>query len=193
MVDMVNDMVADMVDMVDDMVYMVDDIVDDIVDRESGDHMTLMHRFNGCADLIRGVMDGNFGGDRARGLSTLFVWLRYSSMRQLTWQRNYNTQPRILAGAQENLTLALTRTVRETADDGPAQQWARMCLSCVGKGGSNVRVVAVGCTVVGPVAVWCSWARSTATLRSQKFLSLFRLSGAATRLKGLSEIETRIE
>ena len=114
-----------------------DALVDDIVDRESGDHMTLMHRFNGCADLIRGVMDGNFGGDRARGLSTLFVWLRYSSMRQLTWQRNYNTQPRILAGAQENLTLALTRTVRETADDGPAQQWARMCLSCVGKGGSN--------------------------------------------------------
>ena len=34
----------------------------------------------------------------------------------------------------------------------------------LGEGGSNVRVMAVGCTVVGPVAVGCSWARSIATL-----------------------------
>ena len=45
----------------------------------------------------------------------------------------------------------------------------------------NERVMAVGCTVVGPVAVGCAWARFTATLRSENFLSLFRPSGAATR------------
>ncbi len=32
--------------------------------------------------------------DVADALSRIFVWLRYSSNRQLTWQRNYNTQPR---------------------------------------------------------------------------------------------------
>ncbi|QDZ23333.1 alpha-glucan water dikinase [Chloropicon primus] len=114
-----------------------DALVDEIVDRENRDQWTLMHRFNACSELIRGVMDGHFGDDRTRGFSTLFIWLRYSSMRQLTWQRNYNTQPRILAGAQENLTLELTRAFKNTADFGSAQQWARMCMSCVGKGGSN--------------------------------------------------------
>jgi len=44
----------------------------------------------------------------------------------------------------------------------------------LGEGSSNVRVMVVACTVVGTVAVGCSWARSTALLRSQKFLSLFR-------------------
>jgi hypothetical protein len=34
----------------------------------------------------------------------IYVWMRYSAIRQLTWQRNYNTQPRILGGAQERLT-----------------------------------------------------------------------------------------
>lgn len=42
--------------------------------------------------------------DVADAMSRLFVWLRYSSTRQLTWQRNYNTQPRILSAAQERLT-----------------------------------------------------------------------------------------
>ena len=31
----------------------------------------------------------------------------------------------------------------------------------LGEGSSNERVMAVGCTVVGPVAVGCSWARYT--------------------------------
>ena len=47
----------------------------------------------------------------------------------------------------------------------------------LGEGSSKERVMAVGCTVVGPVAVGCSWARSTEHLRSHKFLSLFRLKG----------------
>ena len=37
-------------------------------------------------------------------MATVFVWLRYSSARHLTWQRNYNTQPRILGEAQARLT-----------------------------------------------------------------------------------------
>ncbi len=34
----------------------------------------------------------------------------------------------------------------------------------LGEGTSNACVMAVPCTVVGPVAVGCSWARSTAIL-----------------------------
>jgi hypothetical protein len=40
-------------------------------------------------------------------LCRVFVWLRYSASRHLTWQRNYNTQPRILGAAQERLTNAI--------------------------------------------------------------------------------------
>jgi len=42
------------------------------------------------------------------------VWLRYSAARQLTWQRNYNTQPRILGDAQARLTATITQA-RERA------------------------------------------------------------------------------
>lgn len=42
--------------------------------------------------------------DVADAMSRIYVWLRYSATRHLTWQRNYNTQPRILSAAQERLT-----------------------------------------------------------------------------------------
>ena len=37
-------------------------------------------------------------------MAAIFVWLRYSSARHLTWQRNSNTHPRILGEAQAKLT-----------------------------------------------------------------------------------------
>lgn len=46
------------------------------------------------------VLDGFFEVDQADGMADIYVWLRYSATRQLTWQRNYNTQPRILSAAQ---------------------------------------------------------------------------------------------
>ena len=46
-------------------------------------------------------------GDQALAICKLFVWLRYSASRQLTWQRNYNTQPRHLGDAQARLTHAI--------------------------------------------------------------------------------------
>lgn len=67
-------------------------------------------------------------------MAKVFVWLRYSSIRQLTWQRNYNTQPRILGAAQERLTHAAAAA--HAALDGPAREWARLCLTCVGRGGN---------------------------------------------------------
>ena len=51
----------------------------------------------------------------------------------------------------------------------------------LGEGSSNACVTVVACTVVGLVAVGCSWARFTVILRSRKILSLFGPTGAATR------------
>lgn len=44
-------------------------------------------------------------------MASIFVWLRYSSARHLTWQRNYNTQPRILGEAQAKLTHKIAEVV----------------------------------------------------------------------------------
>lgn len=56
---------------------------------------------------MQGQMVGE--GGLAEAMATIFVWLRYSSSRQLTWQRNYNTQPRILGEAQNRLTHAIAK------------------------------------------------------------------------------------
>lgn len=60
--------------------------------------------FNKAADLISEVLNGYYEIDVAAAMSRIYVWLRYSATRHLTWQRNYNTQPRILSAAQERLT-----------------------------------------------------------------------------------------
>jgi hypothetical protein len=56
------------------------------------------------------------GEDVTDAMARIYVWLRYSSSRQLTWQRNYNTQPRILGEAQKRLTdtIAKARLCRQT-------------------------------------------------------------------------------
>src|SRR5881394_1679472 len=77
-------------------------LAEPIVEGEMGQHgWTLMHRFNLCHDLIDEVR-----GQR-EGWATLFVWLRFSAIRQLDWQRNFNTKPRELTHAQDRLALKL--------------------------------------------------------------------------------------
>ncbi len=99
-----------------------------IVDFEQSDQMTLMHRFNKASDLLDQVQQGQMVGEGgpAEAMATIFVWLRYSSSRQLTWQRNYNTQPRILGEAQNRLTHAIAQVVRLSAP-GYAAVWYLMC------------------------------------------------------------------
>jgi alpha-glucan,water dikinase len=91
---------------------------------------TLMHRYNLCHELL----------DRARGiegLSLIFVWLRYSFMRQLDWQRNYNTKPRELSHAQDRLTLKLSRIFR---DEPSCRELVRMIMQMTGRGGDGQRI-----------------------------------------------------
>ncbi|MBN1607566.1 MAG: hypothetical protein JW940_13095 [Polyangiaceae bacterium] len=92
---------------------------------------TLMHRFDLCTGLLDEV------GDNEQGLALLYVWLRYSAIRQLDWQRRYNTQPRSLAHAQDRLT----RRIAALWQAGPAARpWVRLLLSTVGRGGEGQRI-----------------------------------------------------
>src|SRR6266481_686908 len=92
---------------------------------------TLMHRFNLCYEML----------DRVRsnvdGLALLFVWLRFSAIRQLTWQRNYNTKPRELAHSQDRLTQKFADVFRSEPASRPL---ARLCLTTVGRGGEGQRI-----------------------------------------------------
>uniref|UniRef100_A0A383VC26 Uncharacterized protein n=1 Tax=Tetradesmus obliquus TaxID=3088 RepID=A0A383VC26_TETOB len=101
-------------------------------------HWTLMHRYHKAADIINEVVDGFFEVDTAEAMGDIYVWLRYSASRQLTWQRNYNTQPRILSAAQERLTHTIAKAHSKTT--GEAQEWVRLMLSCVGRGGDGQRI-----------------------------------------------------
>lgn len=53
---------------------------------------TLMHRYFRCRDILRDKVDLR----DANYATILLVWLRYSFIRQLTWQKRYNTKPREL-------------------------------------------------------------------------------------------------
>ena len=59
--------------------------------------------------------------------------------------------------------------------------------------GSNESATVMVCTVVGPVAVGCSWPRFPAILWSRKILSLFSPSGGAThRMQRKPQPRTRM-
>ncbi|KAK9852315.1 hypothetical protein WJX84_008608 [Apatococcus fuscideae] len=110
-----------------------DEISREIVEAEQSNAWTLMHRYNKAHDLLEKVVQGKTE-DPADAMARIFVWLRYSSSRQLTWQRNYNTQPRILGSAQERLTHKMAEVHSKTG--GEAQEWIRSMLGTVGRGGN---------------------------------------------------------
>ena len=108
-------------------------------------HWTLMHRFNRAADELERRLPGALaqpGGPSGEAashlLATLFTWLRFSAARHLTWQRNYNTQPRLLGEAQDRLSRALADAHARTG--GEAAEWARAALACVGRGSGGQAV-----------------------------------------------------
>jgi alpha-glucan, water dikinase len=89
---------------------------------------TLMHRFNLCHDLLAGVEKDQ------ESLALLFTWLRFSAIRQLDWQRRYNTKPRSLAHAQNRLTERLAEIY---GSHPPSRTWVRLMLGNVGQGGGR--------------------------------------------------------
>ena len=65
---------------------------------------TLMHRYNKLSDIIRNL-DLNIDNEKR---IWILIWLRYSFLRQLYWQRNYNTRPALLSGEMAYLSYLLT-------------------------------------------------------------------------------------
>ena len=103
-----------------------------IVEGEMGQHgWTLMHRFTLCLELIDQVRDSR------EGWVTLFVWLRFSAIRQLDWQRNFNTKPKELSHSQDRLTLKLASLWRHQPGN---RDLIRLALTGVGRGGDGQRI-----------------------------------------------------
>lgn len=73
------------------------------------------------------------------------AWMRYTSMRQLVWNRDYNVKPRELSAAQMNLTDTAVRIYWEQPD---YRDILRMLLTSVGRGGAGN---------IGQVTLSLSW------------------------------------
>jgi alpha-glucan,water dikinase len=108
-------------------------LAEEIVEKEmSKNSWTLMHRFNLCYDLLDEIDSGDL-----EGLALIFVWLRYSFIRQLDWQRNYNTKPREMGHAMDRLTHKLAdRYARE----GKERPLIRLIMTTLGHGSDAQRV-----------------------------------------------------
>jgi alpha-glucan,water dikinase len=110
-------------------------LAEQIVGAEMGSRSwTLMHRYHRCHDLL----DQAQGDEQA--LALLFTWLRYSAIRQLDWQRNYNTKPRELAAAQDRLTARVAAVWRQQAAGSMGRWWTRLMLTTLGRGGEGQQV-----------------------------------------------------
>jgi alpha-glucan, water dikinase len=107
-------------------------LADEIIEREmSPNSWTLMHRFNLCYELLDRVRGSS------EGLALIYVWLRFSAIRQLDWQRNYNTKPRELSHALDRLTLKLSdRYVQEPEE----REWIRLIMTTLGRGSNGQEV-----------------------------------------------------
>jgi alpha-glucan,water dikinase len=107
-------------------------LAEEIIENEMGrKSWTLMHRFNLCCELLDKVRDP------MEGLGLIFVWLRFSAIRQLDWQRNYNTKPRELSDAQDRLTRKLTD---HFADHPAVGELIRLIMTTLGRGGEGQRI-----------------------------------------------------
>ncbi|MGA1826492.1 MAG: hypothetical protein ACMUIP_17705, partial [bacterium] len=103
-----------------------------IINEETSDHSwSLMHRYNLCTAILEQEKQSK------EILILLNIYLRYSSLRQLTWQRNYNTQPK-------ELSWSIRCLARESVKFAGSHQelipFVRMLLSNLSMGGDGQRI-----------------------------------------------------
>jgi len=111
----------------------LDRLAGEIIEKEmSRNSWTLMHRFDLCYDLLDQIRS-----DDLDGMALIFVWLRFSHLRQLDWQRNYNTKPRELGHAMDRLTLKLAE--RYGKEQGE-REMIRLIMTTLGRGSNAQRV-----------------------------------------------------
>ncbi len=108
-------------------------LADKIIENEMGrNSWTLMHRFNLCFDLL-----DRLGSNNADGIALIYVWLRFSYIRQLDWQRNYNTKPRELGHAVSRLT---DKLAGRYIDEPEEREFIRLIMTTLGTGRDAQRV-----------------------------------------------------
>jgi alpha-glucan,water dikinase len=111
----------------------VGEIITSIIQREvEYGSWTLWHRIMECNSILNRRQDRDT-------LAVLAIWMRYSYLRKLDWQRNYNTRPRELTHEQKNLTFTITRFLAGASTEemvSPAFL-LRVLLSTLGKGGDH--------------------------------------------------------
>jgi len=72
---------------------------------------TLHHRYHKCKDILNSGMVDIQSTDN---VAYVYIWLRYSFIRQITWQRKYNTKPKDLQHAIVCLVGTLCDKYRES-------------------------------------------------------------------------------
>ena len=108
-------------------------LADKIIENEMGrNSWTLMHRFNLCYDLL-----DRLGNNNVDGIALIYVWLRFSYIRQLDWQRNYNTKPRELGHAISRLT---DKLAGRYIDEPSEREFIRLIMTTLGTGRDAQRV-----------------------------------------------------
>ena len=113
--------------------YDINSFCREIVEIENSDRSwTLMHRFNLCHDYLQKT-------DDIDALAYFLVWMRYSSLGKLTWQRKYNTKPSELAYNQKRLSLFIAGLIKKSDNNGLITKnfILKNILACVGRGGDN--------------------------------------------------------
>lgn len=114
----------------DDVSDLCKSMMDGVIEREMEyGSWTLMHRYGYARHLVESIIanDQDCWG-------ALYVWMRYSQIRVLDWQRKYNTQPRQLSWAQLSFVTLLASKFKNCSE----VRWlCRLVMSCVGRGGSG--------------------------------------------------------
>ena len=61
-----------------------------------------------CPSCVQGLLESVVGkSDFEESLTAILTWLRFSSARLLTWNRNYNVKPREISAAQARSSAAV--------------------------------------------------------------------------------------
>ncbi|GAX75502.1 hypothetical protein CEUSTIGMA_g2945.t1 [Chlamydomonas eustigma] len=108
-------------------------MVEAIAKQEPQAERSLMHRFNAAQKLVEQASKAD---DVEEALTAILVWLRLSSARQLTWNKNYNVKPREISAAQDRLNTTLS-IIFEAAGLEGLRHVTLMSMAAAGRGGSS--------------------------------------------------------